>query len=101
MPQTAAARSSQDTSETPSESVDPSAQIRHRPANELRLGSIKATIWKNETAIGARYNVTFSRLYKDGEQWRSTESFGRDDLLVVAKVADQAHTWICQQQHDA
>jgi hypothetical protein len=38
-----------------------------------------------------------SRLYRDGEEWRSLESFGRDDLLVLAKVADLAHTWICEQ----
>ena len=41
-----------------------------------------------------RYNVTFSRLYKEGDQWKSTHSFGRNDLLVLAKVADQAHTRI-------
>ena len=39
-----------------------------------------------------RHNVTFSRLYKDGDQWKSTHSFGRNDLLVLAKVADQAHS---------
>ena len=39
-----------------------------------------------------RYNVTFSRLYKDGDQWKSTQSFGRNDLLVLRKVADQAHS---------
>jgi hypothetical protein len=26
------------------------------------------------------------------ERWNRTESFGRDDLLVLAKVADLAHT---------
>ena len=49
-----------------------------------------------------RYNVTFSRLYKEGDQWKSTESFGRDDLLLLGKVANDAHSWICQrsQEHD-
>ena len=27
----------------------------------------------------------------------NADSFGRDDLLVVAKLADLAHTWICEQ----
>jgi hypothetical protein len=70
------------------------------PAKEVRLGSIKATIWRNNTSNGFRHNGTFSRLYKEGEEWRSNDSFGRDDLLVLAKVADQAHSWICEQpQH--
>ena len=61
------------------------------------MGAIKAAIWKNDTQSGVRYNVTFSRLYKDGDEWKSTDSFGRDDLLVLAKVADQAHSWIFAQ----
>jgi hypothetical protein len=59
------------------------------------MGSIKAAVWENQVGSGTRHSVTLRRVYKDGEQWKTTESFGRDDLLVVAKVADQAHTWIC------
>jgi hypothetical protein len=70
---------------------------KQKPIHEIRVGAIKAAIWENETTNGTRYNVTISRLYKDGDAWKRTESFGRDDLLVVAKVADQAHTWIIDQ----
>lgn len=66
----------------------------NKPAHEIRIGSIKAALWRNETQHGARYGVTFSRLYRDGEQWKSSDSFSRDDLLVLAKVADRAHSWI-------
>lgn len=71
---------------------------KERPSHEVRVGAVKAAIWRNDTAGGVRYNVTFSRLYKDKEddQWKSTDSFGRDDLLVLGKVADLAHTWIIQ-----
>ena len=65
-----------------------------KPVAEVRVGRVKAAIWPNQTESGAvRHNVTFSRIYKDADgKWKSTSSFGRDDLLVVAKVADQAHT---------
>ena len=68
----------------------------NKPVAEVRVGAVKAAIWPNQTDSGVvRYNVTFSRIYKDGEgNWKSTSSFGRDDLLVVAKVADMAHTKI-------
>lgn len=72
--------------------------MKTKPIHDVRLGMIKAAIWKNEGENGPRYNVTFSRLYREGNQWRSTESFGRDDLLLLAKVADQAHSWICSGQ---
>ena len=59
------------------------------------MGYIKAAIWENTVSDIVRYNVTFSRIYKDQDEWKSSDTFGRDDLLVLAKVADQAHTWIC------
>ena len=72
-------------------------QTKTKPIHEVRLGHIKAAVWKNETEGGVRYNVTLSRIYKDGDNWKSTDSFGRDDLLLVGKVADQAHSWIFAQ----
>lgn len=68
-----------------------------RPVHEVRLGRIRAAIWENETQNGMRHNVTLSRLYKDGDQWKDSTSFGRDDLPLVMKVSDLAHTWIFQQ----
>ncbi|MDE0166750.1 MAG: hypothetical protein OXL36_16765 [Bryobacterales bacterium] len=67
-----------------------------KPVAEVRVGRVKAAIWPNQTESGAvRHNVTFARIYKDANgEWKSTSSFGRDDLLVVAKVADLAHTKI-------
>ena len=67
-----------------------------KPVDEIRIGRVKATIWRNGTDEQPRHNVTFSRPYKDGDQWKSTRSFGRNDLLVLAKVADFAHTRIFQ-----
>ena len=69
---------------------------RNQPAHEVRLGAIKAAIWQNETEAGVRYNVTFERLYNQEGEWRSTGSFGRDDLLLLGKVADMAHSWIME-----
>jgi hypothetical protein len=76
------------------------AASNRKPIHEIRMGRIKAAIWQNETDTGIRYNVTVGRLYKDGNDWRQTESFGRDDLPVLAKVADQAHTFIFQKQQE-
>lgn len=72
-----------------------------KPVHEIRLGTIKAAIWENETTNGTRHNVTITRLYKDGDEWKRSESFGRDDLPLLAKVADQAHSWIFEQAAQA
>jgi len=66
---------------------------KHQPVEEVRIGSIKAAIWRNQGEQGVRYNVTFQRIYRTQEgEWRSTDSFGRDDLLTLGKVANEAHT---------
>ena len=71
-----------------------------KPVHELRLGRLKSAIWENPTENGVRYNVTLARLYKDDSGWHSNDSFGLDDLLGLAKLADQTHTWIVQKQQE-
>ena len=69
------------------------------PVAQKRLGSLKAAIWMNETKNGLKHNVTLTKLYKgDDEKWQEATSFGRDDLLPLRKLLDQAHTWILQEQ---
>ncbi len=72
---------------------------QERPVHEIRLGRVKAAIWRNDTDAGVRYGVTMSRIYKTDSGWETSLSFGRDELPLVAKVVDMAHTWI-YQQHD-
>jgi len=74
---------------------------KSKPAHNVKLGLVEAAIWRNENDGKPRFNVTVRRSYaveKDGKlNWSSTDSFGRDDLLVVAKAIDLAHTWIHEQ----
>ena len=78
-----------------------SADSPTRPVHEIRFGRIKAAIWENETESGTRHNVTFQRLWKDGDEWRSSDSFSRDDLPLLMEMADLAHTWIYQQGQES
>ena len=67
-----------------------------KPSATVRIGSIKAAIWTNDTPGGPRHSVTFQRFSKSGDEWKTTRSFGRDDLLVLAKVADLAYSRILE-----
>lgn len=70
-----------------------------QPAHKIRDGVLQVTIWRNLTEKGTFYNVTPSRSFKKGDDtWKQTESLGADDLLPMAKLFDQAHTWIVAQQ---
>ena len=68
------------------------------PVKTFRLGRIKAAVWENESEQRKFYNVTFARTYLDNDKkFHDADSFGRDDLPLVAKLADQAHTFIFER----
>jgi hypothetical protein len=67
------------------------------PVKTFRLGRIKAAVWENQ-AEQKFYSVTFARTYVDeANSYHDSDSFGRDDLPLVAKLADQAHTFIFER----
>jgi hypothetical protein len=73
------------------------AAASNLPVKTFRLGRIKAAVWENE-AEQKFYSVTFARTYVDDDnKFHDTDSFGRDDLPLVAKLADQAHTFIFER----
>jgi hypothetical protein len=65
-----------------------------KPVHKLRIGTLSVAIWENSNDNGSWYSVTPARGYKDGEIWKDSDSFGFDDLLTLAKLLDQAHSWI-------
>jgi hypothetical protein len=74
-----------------------------KPVEEIRMGAVKATIWKNMVDQGNNsrpiYNVSFQRLYRDAEsKWQSSGSFGRDDLLVLAQIAERTFARVYELQ---
>lgn len=69
-----------------------------KPVHEVRLGSIRAAIWRNEREGGRMtYSVGLSRPDKDDGGWRDAISFGRGELPLVARVAEMTRDWIRAQ----
>lgn len=70
-------------------------QQSKQPANPLRCGNIKATIWQNASATGPFFATTFSRPFRDQSgSWRNGTSFGLNDLEALLTVARHAQEWI-------
>jgi hypothetical protein len=66
-----------------------------KPANTLRCGNIKATIWENTSEKGPFFSTTFSRPFKDqSRMWHNGTSFGLNDLEALVTVAHEAKEWI-------
>lgn len=69
-----------------------------RPIHEFKLGRIRASIWANRKEQDVWYSVHVSRIYRDGDAWKNTTTFNRDDLPLVSKAADLAYAWIWQHR---
>ena len=69
----------------------------NKPVQTFRYRAIKCTIWRNDSRNGPFYSTVITRSYKDGEDWRDSNSFGQEDLPTVAKAALDAHTWVQEQ----
>ena len=75
---------------SPSASTDVNGPVR-----TFRHGRIRAAIWRNQTGKGTpMYDVKITRSYREGSEWRDSHSFGYDDVLVAAKLLQDAHTFI-------
>jgi hypothetical protein len=66
-----------------------------QPIAKLSLYPVTAAIWLNEKDGKSWYSTKIERRYKDESgTWRSSDTFFAGDLLLVAKIADQAHSEI-------
>ncbi len=72
-------------------------QNHNQPVHHIRHGAISASIWRQETGKGPMFNVSFQRSYKEGEEWKTSTSFGRGNLLVLSLIAARAFEWIGKQ----
>jgi hypothetical protein len=70
----------------------------NQPVHHIRHGVISASIWRQHTDKGPMFNVTFQRSYRDGEAWKTSTSFGRQNLLVLSLIAARAYEWISNQR---
>jgi hypothetical protein len=64
--------------------------------HEIRLGSVRASIWREDEEGTARHSVMVSRA-GSGSRHRPGNRFEVDELPLVAEVMDLAHLWIFEQ----
>jgi hypothetical protein len=63
-----------------------------QPILKLQDGLLSATIWKNQRENGShRYSVTLTRSFKQGDDWRESNSFSRMEALRISRLAGFAY----------
>ncbi len=71
---------------------------KKQPIHKLRDGRLSAAVWENQTKDGKTVaSVTFTRTYRTESGLRNSGSFGRSDLLALAKLATEAHSFLLER----
>jgi len=77
-----------------------------QPEKTFRMGLVSASVFVNELESNdgkrkvrrSRRNVVLQRSYKDGEDWKQTNSFGLGDLPAAIRVLELAQTYVESQE---
>ena len=77
----------------------------NKPEKKFSCGSISASIWANSKVVTGEkvkiYSVTINKAYKEGEEWKYTNSFNIEDLPKVALVANEAYKYVRLRENDS
>jgi hypothetical protein len=80
------------------------ATTANKPLKVFRLGDLSASVFANDREIKGKtvtfYNVTLSKLYKKGDEFLRTTSFGEDDLNPLCYLINNAETFIRNELDD-
>ena len=74
------------------------AQNSNKPVQTFRLRGLSASIFANHAKSDGRdvtfHKLSLQRVYRDGDEWKTTQSFGRDDLPIAQLLLKRAWEWI-------
>lgn len=74
---------------------------KNQPVKEVKIGSIKCAIWRNETKNGPMFATSpLSRVFKKGEDWANSGSLRRDDLPIAIVVLTRAFVEILSLEEE-
>ena len=71
-----------------------------KPIKEFRSGQVKASIWENTLKVNEKdinvLNVVIEKAYTDKDGvWKSTNNYGKNDLVGLHLVTQKAIEFIC------
>jgi hypothetical protein len=71
-----------------------------KPEKVFRIGSVSASVFVNEIEPGKRQvrNVNLQKRYRDGEEWKTSTSFGLAELPQAMSVLDLAMKYVADKE---
>lgn len=71
---------------------------KSKPAYKVQHGSVSCAVWENSGKTGTFHTLTFERSYKDGEEFKTTNSYGLGaDLDALERCLFSVKVWHAMQ----
>jgi hypothetical protein len=74
-----------------------------KPVRVYRARGITVSVFENRSTTDGKqavyYKVSPQRVYRDGDEFKTTQSFGRDDLPVLSTLLLDAFRFIVNEEH--
>ncbi len=73
-----------------------------KPVHVFRVRGLTVSVFENQTKTDGRnvvyYKVSAQRTYRDGDEYKTTTSFSRDDLPVLSLLLLDAFRFILSEE---
>ncbi len=72
----------------------------NRPVQSWKLKGVHVAVFRNESEKDGSvfFKTSIQRVYKDGDEFKTTSSLGRDDLQVARLLLERAWEWILEAE---
>ncbi|MEK6957584.1 MAG: hypothetical protein AABW99_01200 [archaeon] len=72
-----------------------------KPIMKFSAGTVQVAVWENESAKGNYKTVSIEKRFKDGDNWRSSNSFKVNELPKAILALQKAYESISMKQENA
>lgn len=71
-----------------------------KPVQTFRLKGVTASVFENESEDGNStfHKVSLQRIYRAGNEWKTTQSLNRDDLPIAELLLKKAWEFILETE---
>ena len=84
---------------------------KNKPVKKIKVGLVQATIWENKISIANSdlgldektvFSIDIVKNYKDKKsgEWKTTNSYGINDLPKVVAVTNKAYEFIALKESE-
>lgn len=83
----------------PPSNMESSTTKTVKPVETFRLRGISASVFRNKSEDGTSFHkVSLQRTYRQGDEFKNTQSLGRDDLPIAAMLLQKAWEYVLQAE---